>query len=113
MKSSISCRSGLIKDMGKINFTVIVTFLLLVPLLSSVFINNSSAEKEFEDDFLQALESKSDPFDGYLLFAPMASRKTFLINSEGDVVHTWKSDFLPGYSVYLKENGNLDRKSVV
>jgi hypothetical protein len=34
---------------------------------------------------------------------------TFLIDKKGRVVHTWKSDFGPGASVYLLDNGNLLR----
>lgn len=49
------------------------------------------------------------PFKGYTLFNPLHSRITYLINNQGDVVHTWTSRNLPGLSVYLLENGNLLR----
>lgn len=46
---------------------------------------------------------------GYLLFAPLRSSTTFLIDTHGAVVHRWRADAPPGHSVYLLENGNLLR----
>ena len=46
---------------------------------------------------------------GYLLFAPLLSGTTYLIDGEGSVVHTWQSAFAPGASVYLLDNGHLLR----
>lgn len=47
--------------------------------------------------------------DGYVLFAPINSDTTYLIDKCGRKVHTWKSDFRPGQSVYLLEDGRLLR----
>jgi hypothetical protein len=46
--------------------------------------------------------------NGYTLFAPNFTT-TYLMDNCGQVVHTWESDFQPGNSVYLLENGNLLR----
>jgi len=46
-------------------------------------------------------------YDGYTLFAPLASKKTYLINNCGEIVHQWTSTYKPSASVYLLENGNL------
>lgn len=48
-------------------------------------------------------------FDGYTLFTPQYSKKTFLINNCGEKVHDWSSQYFPGLSCYLLENGNLLR----
>ncbi len=48
-------------------------------------------------------------FDGYTLFAPIGSTTTYLINNCGEKVHSWPSNYRPGQSVYLLENGNLLR----
>jgi hypothetical protein len=45
----------------------------------------------------------------YLLLAPISSRVTYLIDLDGQVVHTWRSEQTPGLSVYLLPNGNLLR----
>ena len=48
-------------------------------------------------------------FKGYTLFAPINSTMTYLIDNEGRTVNTWNSDYRPGHSVYLLENGHLLR----
>lgn len=53
------------------------------------------------------LKNDSAAFKGYTLFAPIRSTKTYLINNEGRVVHSWLSNLQPGQAVYLLENGNL------
>ena len=47
---------------------------------------------------------------GYTLFAPKHRTMTYLINNEGQAVHQWtKSQYEPGQTVYLLENGHLLR----
>lgn len=46
---------------------------------------------------------------GHILFSPLASSTTYLINLEGQVVNTWESEYGPSGWVYLKENGNMIR----
>ena len=48
-------------------------------------------------------------FQGYTLMAPMHYTKTYLINNQGRVVHTWSSAYEPGRTAYLLENGHLMR----
>jgi hypothetical protein len=53
--------------------------------------------------------SADESFNGFTLYSPMVSPKTFLINNSGGTVHTWDSTYKPALSVYLLENGNLLR----
>ncbi len=46
-------------------------------------------------------------YNGYTLFSN--NETTYLIDNCGDMVHTWQSDYPPGNSLYLLENGNLLR----
>jgi hypothetical protein len=46
---------------------------------------------------------------GYTLLYPSNSTKTFLINNNGRVLNQWTSDYLPGQSAYLTEDGSLVR----
>lgn len=55
------------------------------------------------------LESDSTVAPGYVLFTPMGSTETYLIDSYGRVMHTWTSAYRPGNSVYLREDGMLVR----
>ena len=59
--------------------------------------------------------SLNDPraFQGYTLFAPLASTKTYLINMQGRVVRTWESDCTPALGAYLLENGHLLRPGTI
>ncbi|MBT4521086.1 MAG: hypothetical protein HOC23_13875 [Halieaceae bacterium] len=44
----------------------------------------------------------------YTLFSPMRSTSTYLIDEQGNAVHTWASEYT-GLSVYLLDNGELLR----
>jgi hypothetical protein len=44
---------------------------------------------------------------GYVLFSPIGVDTTYLINKCGQKVHTWKTQYTPGLSLYLKDNGHL------
>jgi hypothetical protein len=46
-------------------------------------------------------------FEGYTLFAPKHNTFIYLLNNAGQVVHSWKSRYEPGQSVYLLPNGHL------
>ena len=46
-------------------------------------------------------------FEGYTLFAPKHYTTTYLIDNDGRVINSWNSDYEPGQSVYLLENGHL------
>jgi hypothetical protein len=46
---------------------------------------------------------------GYVLFSPLLSTTTYLIDATGRVVHIWESDLPPGASVHLLDNGHLLR----
>lgn len=51
--------------------------------------------------------------DGYVLFAPIISTTTYLIDKCGREVHHWNSAYQPGQSVYLLEDGSLLRSGIV
>lgn len=52
-------------------------------------------------------------FAGYTLFTPLKSTKTYLINMNGMLVHSWNSSYQPGQSVMLLSDGNLLRTAMV
>ncbi len=69
--------------------------------------DRAAADKE---DVPRGLRVKTDEMTpGYVYFSPTPSDTTYLIDSDGQVVHTWKFDFVPSGSVYLLDNGNLLR----
>lgn len=46
---------------------------------------------------------------GYTLISPIMSTTTYLVGLDGNVVHTWESEYPPGNVAYLLENGHLLR----
>ena len=50
---------------------------------------------------------------GYTLFAPMSYNVTYLIDNNGELVQSWSSEYSPGLSVYILENGDLLRTRII
>src|SRR4030042_3550966 len=77
-----------------------VLFLLIgawfVPLSSSQVINRN-------------VRLASNSIDGQILFAPIDSGITYLIDNTGSVNHTWSSGFLPGVAVLWLGDGTILR----
>ena len=46
---------------------------------------------------------------GYVLFTPLTSDTTYLIDNDGQVVRTWKSDFIASSWVYMLDDGSVIR----
>lgn len=55
------------------------------------------------------ISNSANSFVGYTLISPLNSTSTYLINNCGEIVNQWSSNYTPGASVYLLENGNLLR----
>lgn len=51
--------------------------------------------------------------EGYVLFTPILSATSYLVDTNGEVVHTWETPLPPGASAYLLENGDLLRSTQV
>jgi len=60
-----------------------------------------------QDQTVGLFVNEEDALNGYTLFTN--SKTTHLIDNCGFQVQTWESEFQPGLSVYLLENGNLLR----
>ncbi len=56
-------------------------------------------------------KNESTAFPGYTLFGN--NETTYLIDNCGDIVNTWQSNYKPGQSMYLLENGNLLRTAKI
>ncbi len=54
------------------------------------------------------LYDKDKAYNGYTLFSPTVNcKETYLIDMDGNVVHTWKTQYTPGLYSELLPNGNL------
>jgi len=81
----------------KIFSITLIIFLLLISITSALICKTTVLNNTIEEDM------------GYILFGPENSFNTYLINYQKEVVRTWESNYLPGHSVYLLENGNILR----
>lgn len=59
---------------------------------------------------LGILQKNEGTYDGYTLIVPQNSKVTYLIDLDGNVVNTWKSEYI-GFYAQLLPNGNLLRNS--
>ena len=75
-------------------------------LLSFLSLNMFFAQAQQTLGLFENLEGSQD---GYTLFSPQNSEVTFLINNCGEQVHSWTSNYLPGLSSYLLDDGILLR----
>ena len=51
----------------------------------------------------------AEPYEGYTLFGPEYSRRTYLLDMDGKIVHTWTSNYIQGFGGYLLKNGEMLR----
>ena len=79
--------------------------IFLAIFISIVFISGVSADNTVG----LIINDKTQSFDGYTIFAPNLSKTTYLIDNNGNLVHQWESEFIPGMSAYLLEDGHLLR----
>ncbi len=80
-----------------------------VELLPAVEMSPVQAIDEEPEEPRGLLVNTPQAGPGYVLFAPLLSGTTYLVDGNGSVVHTWQSKFAPGGSVYLLDNGHLLR----
>ena len=97
--------------------------LLCILILACTFVESlagqtkSGSDTEAQESSQNSVFSESNQItlanekstDGLYLFSPITSTDTYLMDADGAAVYTWTSDYRPGHSVYLLENGNLLR----
>ncbi|MEZ5978116.1 MAG: aryl-sulfate sulfotransferase [Planctomycetota bacterium] len=67
-------------------------------------------QEEGQEEVRKGLIRRTDAaLDGYTLLAPLQSTTTYLVDMEGRVVHRWESQYPPGQSAYLLDDGHLLR----
>jgi len=62
-----------------------------------------------QDQTVGLFVNDNNSYNGYILFSPVGSTSTYLIDNCGQEINTWTSNYKPNLSVYLLENGNLLR----
>ena len=59
------------------------------------------------------LRKSPETCPGYTLIAPFGGQKTFLIDLDGNDVHSWITDRKPSQAAYLLEDGSLLRTAKI
>lgn len=75
-----------------------------VLLLFSIFTCSYGQERT-----MGLMMNTADSDDGFTLFAPSSSLRTYLIDNCGNEINSWESEYRPGAVAYLMENGSLLR----
>lgn len=88
--------------MKKMQHVVTFTIAMFFLLCSSVF-----AYEAFKGP-LGVLQKEKEVTDGYVLLTPYESKKTFLIDNDGNVIREWVSEHI-GFYAELLPNGNMAR----
>jgi hypothetical protein len=85
------------------NFFTVAILSIVFSLLGTFFIPSLAQTTE------QTFKQNTMTFSGQILFAPMDTTMTYLIDNTGKVNHTWSSSFLPGVGVYWIGDGTILR----
>lgn len=94
----------------KISFKILSRKILDAILLIFIILNILIAQDPTVGLILNDI-TKS--YNGYTLFAPNTSKFTYLIDNDGRLVNRWESEFVPGLSAYLLEDGHLLRSAAI
>jgi hypothetical protein len=89
---------------------VIVIFIIFI--FGSVLIPTTESSSIIQKKIFQLQNDKNFAIsenEGYTLYAPEYSSTTYLIDMDGNIAHTWESDYIQGLAVYLLEDGKLIR----
>lgn len=65
-----------------------------------------------QEDTVGLFVNEIEAYDGYTLLAPLFHNSTYLIDNNGEVVHSWTHELKPAGATYLRPNGNLLRGSL-
>jgi len=96
----------------KVQIISLFCVLLIFNTGYSIITNADTVDLSQNDILFTISEKKIDdiePSDGFTLFAPEFSLYSYLIDIQGEIVHSWSSNYIQALAVYLMENGNLIR----
>jgi hypothetical protein len=77
---------------------------ILILIVSIIFFQGANAQQT-----VGLFTQNPGSLDGYVLFAPVRSDSTYLIDKCGKEIHKWLSTYMPGLSAYLLPDGSLLR----
>ena len=81
----------------------------VVVIMTTFFAMNPLAKAERTVGLLQHSGQDLSDSTNYRLFPPLNSTSTYLIDADGRQIRNWESEFQPGNSAYLLDDGSLLR----
>ncbi len=106
-------RSLRLRPIGAVRRVALTMSFALAVMLVGVTLDSAAQDKGKGKTKTGLLVNAPGACKGYTLIAPTFANDTYLVDMEGRIVQTWKSDCHPGHSAYLLENGNLFRTGEV
>jgi hypothetical protein len=94
-------QKGLNIIISKYSLRTICLLLVFILLGSNLFPVSVTQKINIVAEPLSVIE------EDMILFVPMQSSTVYLIDKNESVAHTWSSDYLPGESVYLLDDGSI------
>ena len=85
----------------------------IINTFTIIFIILISNNQGMAENTVGLILNDAQSYNGYTLFAPNLAKITYLIDNDGNLVHQWSSDFIPGMSAYLLKDGHLLRSARV
>ena len=85
------------------NRIIIISMILLFYGTCFIPFSNPQSVNHYDE------QSQKTTITGRILFSPMVSTKTYLIDSQGMLNHSWSSNYLPGESIRWLGNGTILR----
>ncbi len=61
----------------------------------------------FCQDTIGLISNTKAAYQGYTLYSPFFTTKTYLLDMDGNIAHSWETGFLPGANENLLPDGNL------
>ena len=91
----------------------VFSFILIISQITNASFEMSEQRKSINSNQKIASDNNQNYSEGVILFAPTSSKITYLMDKKGEIIFDWKSDYTPGQSVYLLENGDIIRTSYI
>lgn len=86
-------------------------FVVISACLILHFVFYESAQSQTDGNAPRPAALKGKTFDGYTLFSSLFGNTIYLINMDGQVVHTWQMETASGFSNYFLDNGHILRSA--
>jgi len=105
-ENTLSAKRPRLRNLRVLFPVAVAAVLLTLPGCGSSTPPESDAAAKKEETPRGWIAKKAGATPGYVLFSPLLSGTTYLIDEDGKVVHTWESEYATGQWVYGSDRYN-------